>query len=518
MEMYPEQITKALINEAFHSRRLFVVLFVLVSLVVLAAGFVWPKSYMSSTSILVEDKNVIQPLMLGAAVATDVADRGRNAREVIFRRKIMGGVLEQGGWMNSNPSAEEQDEIIKQIKKRTVVSNVSNMSGGGQAIINIEYRDDQQQRAYLVTKAFADLLISEVVAEKKNEIRAAFEFIDKQAQEYQHKLTVAEDELRQLRGSNLDARPGGEVDLSARLTSLNNRIESTTLELREAEIKGASLERQVNGEAKMTVLATREGQFRARIAELQAKLDTLRLSFHDTHPDIVQIKNQIADLTAEAAAQRERREKAKPSERLETDETVVNNPVYQQLRQELSKNQLTVDALKSRIAEAQRLLREEANRSKSLHGEDARLAELTRDYQINRDIYQDLLRRRERARVSMNLDAESLGLNLKILEPAAPAPPASGPRFWQFVLGGLGLGILVPVGFLFARLQVDPRVRLANAISERHKVPVVAIVPHLWSPGDLIGLRKELVTLTLVVAVTLAASAALVVARTLGTL
>src|SRR5216117_1964977 len=192
-----------------------------------------------------------------------------------FSVKIMGDVLERGGWMKDRPSAVEQDRLIEQIKKRTTFSNAP---GGGKAIINIDYHDDQPQRAYLVTKAFAELFIAEVVAEKKTEILAAFEFIDKQAQEYQHKLTIAEDELRQLRASNLDARPGGEAELSARLIALNTRVENTTLELREAEMKRASLERQVQGEAEVTVSATREGQFRARIAELQAKLDTLRLT------------------------------------------------------------------------------------------------------------------------------------------------------------------------------------------------------------------------------------------------
>jgi len=513
--MNPEQIVKTLVNESFHSRRLFVTLFVVVNVIALAAGFVWPKNYTSSTSILVDDKNVIQPLMLGAAVATDVADRGKNAREAIFGHKIMAGVLERGGWMKDRPSAMEQDELIEQIKKRTTFSNAP---GGGKAIINISYRDNHQQRAYLVTKAFADLFIAEVVAEKKTEILAAFEFIDKQAQEYQQKLAVAEEELRQLRGSNQDVRPGGEAELSARLIALNTRIENTTLELREAEMKRASLERQVNGEAEVTVLAAREGQFRARIAELQAKLDTLRLTFYDTHPDIVQIKNQIQDLRAEAGAKRERREKAKPSERADPDETVVNNPIYQQLRREFSQNQLTIDALKSRIAEAQRLLREEANRSKDLHGGDARLAELTRDYQINRDIYQDLLRRRERARVSMNLDSDSLGLTLKILEPATPSPLPTGPRFWQFILGGLVLSILGPLGLFYFRMQFDPRVRMANAISQRHSVPVAAVVPHLWSPEALVGLRKELAILALVVTATLALSAALSVVRLAGVL
>src|SRR6266516_4908818 len=475
--MNPEQTVKSLFNESFHSRRLFVALFVVVNFVALAAAFVWPKSYTSSTSILVDDKNVIQPLMLGAAVATDVADRGKNAREVIFSRKIMGGVLERGGWMKDRPSAVEQDRLIEDIKKRTMVSNTP--PGGGKAIINIDYRDDQQQRAYLVTKAFAELIIAGVVAEKKTEILAAFEFIDKQAQEYQHKLTIAEDELRQLRASNLDARPGGEAELSARLIALNTRVENTTLELREAEMKRASLERQVQGEAEVTVSATREGQFRARIAELQAKLDTLRLTFYDTYPDIVQLKNQIQDLRAEANAQRERRDKFKPSDRLETDEMVVNNPVYQQLRRDLSQSQLTMDALKARIAEARRLLKEEVYRGKGLHSGDARLVELTRDYQINREIYQDLLHRRERARVSINMDSDRQGSSFRILEPAKSSLSPNSPRFWQFMLGGAVLGVLIPLGLLFTRLQFDPRVRLANAISEEHKVPMAAIVPHL---------------------------------------
>ena len=511
MQMYPEQIVHALINESFHSRRLFVGLFVIVNIAMLAAGLLWPKSYVASTSIIVDEKNIIEPLMKGAAVPTEMADRNRNAREVILGGRVMNQVLERGGWLANRP-ALEREALIEQIKARTTITPV------GRDVIKIDYRDSDQDRTLLVTKAFAELFIQEMVAEKESETRSAFDFIDKQAQEYQRKLMSTEEELRQLRSSSLDARPGSDIELSARLIALNTRIENTTLELREAEMKRASLERQVNGEAEVTVLATREGQFRARIAELQAKLDTLRLSFYDTHPDVVQLKNQIQDLRAEASAQRERREKAKPSERMEPDETVVNNPVYQQLRRELLQNQLSIDALKARIADAQRLLQEEVNRGKSLHSGDARLVELTRDDQINREIYQDLLRRRERARVSVSMDSDRQGSNFKILEPARSSPSPNAPRFWQFVLGGFVLGVLIPLGLLFARLQFDPRVRLASAISERHKVPVAAIVPHLWSPGELLGLRKELTTLALIVAATLALSVTLSVGRLVGVL
>ncbi len=143
-----------------------------------------------------------------------------------------------------------------------------------------------------------------------------------------------------------------------------------------------------------------------------------------------------------------------------------------------------------------------------MHSGDARLAELTRDYQINRDIYQDLLRRRENARVSMNMDSDRQGLNFKIQEPVTMPQAPVGPRFLHFVLGGILLGVVIPIGVLCLRLQFDPRIRIGSAIALAHKVPIITVVPHLWSPRELKSLRWELALLTLVVVATVAASAA----------
>ena len=91
--LHPEQLFKALLSEAFYHRKAIVAVFVAVNLVMLSLGLLWPQAFSASTSILLEDKRVIQPLMQGAAVATDVADRGRLAREVIFGREIMNQIL-----------------------------------------------------------------------------------------------------------------------------------------------------------------------------------------------------------------------------------------------------------------------------------------------------------------------------------------------------------------------------------------------------------------------------------------
>src|SRR3979490_1154562 len=144
MQLLPEQIARVLITELFHSRRMVVGIFVIVNAAALTAGVLWPKGYTASTSILVDERTIIQPLMAGAAVATDALDRSKNAREVIFGRRIMDIVLEYGGWLKDEPSVGERELLIEDIKKRTTISTV------GKNILRIEYRDADPERAFRV--------------------------------------------------------------------------------------------------------------------------------------------------------------------------------------------------------------------------------------------------------------------------------------------------------------------------------------------------------------------------------
>jgi polysaccharide chain length determinant protein (PEP-CTERM system associated) len=507
MNLHPEDLFKVLVNEAFCYRRALVGAFIVINLAMLVFGLLWPKGFTSYTSIVVDDKKVIQPLMQGAAVTTDVADRGRLAREVIFGRKMMNQILEVGGWLKDNPSPTEQEKIIEKITKQTSLANV------GKDIIKIEYRDDDPQRAFKIAQKYADVFISESLGAKAAESQAAYDFINKETEVYHDKLTSAEDQLKEFRSANLDARPGSDADISTRLSDLQKRLEQATQDVKEAEVKKNSLEKQLSGEAEVTTTLTREGQFRSRIAELQSRLETLRLSYLDTYPDIVQIKHQIDDLNQAIAEDQQRRTLAKASGRMVLDEGVINNPMYQQLKHELSQTLVNIEMLNARITEARHEQAQELERGRRVHGGEATLAELTRDYQVNRDIYQDLLRRRENARVSMNLDKDKQGLTIKIQEPATLPLQPSGLRFLHFVIGGPVLGIALPLGLLYARLRLDPRVRIGTAILEKRKLPLLAVVPHLSSPLETQIIRRELEWLSLTVTATLLITAVTVVLR-----
>ena len=285
-----DESLRFLLKDLYRYRYLVVTAFGLINIVAVAVGLHWPKTYTASSTIFVEEKNIIQPLMQDAAVATTVSDRAKMARETLFSRRIMSQILESGGWIKGDASDLQKEQVMDAVSRQTIVRNV------GKNLVRIEVKDSNPERAYLTTKKFAEVFIAESLGTQTQESEAAFEFIDSQVKEYHGKLTGAEQALKEFRSEHVDARPGTEAAISGKINTLQSLIEKTQLELKEAQIKKASIEKQLSGEAEVTASQTRESQLVSRIAELQGQLDTLRLSYHETYPDIVRLNHQIDEL------------------------------------------------------------------------------------------------------------------------------------------------------------------------------------------------------------------------------
>lgn len=485
-----EDLFRALIGECYARRNAIFVIFVVISLSFLGVGSVWPKRYTSFTIIHADDTNILQPLMQGTAEATRTTDHAGNAREIIFGEKIMGQILQDAGWLKTNPSEVEQEKIKNDIKDQLSIE------GLGDNLIRIAYTDSKPMRSYITAKRMADLFIEGGEKAKIEESEAAYQFIEKQVSEYLDKLTKVEEQLQVFRSENPDARPGLEAEVSQRITELNSNIEQTKLQLREAMIRKNSLKEQLSGEAAITISQSREGQYRSKIADLQTQLETLRLDYKDTYPDIVRLKHQIDDLkqamNEEIQRQEEARLKARTSGDTYVDEAIIINPLYQQLRSDASSTETQIATLRARISEMNKMLDNEYERARRIHGGEAALSKLTRDYQVNQEIYQDLLRRRERARVSRSLDQEQQGLTFKIQEPAKVPLIPTGLRFLHFAAAGIVLGFAVPIGLIYIMLQVDPRIRFSRVISSDLNIPVLAEISRLSSYSEV---RKRKINL-----------------------
>lgn len=465
----------ALIGEARRRRIAMGITFAVIALAALGLGIVWPKKYEASTTILAQESSIITPLMEGAAAATGNKNRAGIARDVIFSRRVLDSVLQTGGWVTSDISPIARDRLIEGIKSRTrIVNDRDNL-------ITISYFDSDPKRAFDVTRAFGQLFISESLASKQRESREAYEFINSQVEAYRAKLTDAEDKLKAYRDANADARPGSETDTNARISQLRTQIENNRMDYMQKQSQAAALSSQISGESEVNSVQTVGGIYQTQLADLQGQLDKLRLNYTEDYPDVVRLRHQVEDVRAQMQGADARRAAGGA---MPVDHTIAMNPVYQQMRLQLSAVRGDAAASAARVNASESMLQGELERSKRIANSENVTSELTRDYNVNRDVYQDLLKRRETARVSMNLDAEQRGLTFLVQNPATLPLVPSGLRFMHFGLGGLALSLAIPFGLIFVVARFDPRVRSAGQLEAATGFPVLATIPYYPTPRD----------------------------------
>jgi polysaccharide chain length determinant protein (PEP-CTERM system associated) len=417
------------------------VLFALIALTAIAVGWNWPKKYHSASTILVSEDKTIQKLLEGRAAPTSVTDRAMIAREVIFGSKVMEAALREGGWLADEPSPGERARIADMIQSRTVIG------APRENLIRIEYWDTDAARAQRIAQLFADRFMAESREAQMRESREAYEFIAGEAARYETRLAEAEARLEAFRERHPEARALPPTVMESRLASLRQRLASDEARLLEdARVRLGAVQQ-----------ARSADPLAARRAQLEDELADKRQRYTDAHPDVSRLQRQLDDLRLRALAA----------------------PAPQPVAAVADSG-----ALRARIAATEREIAAETERLQRSASPTPELAELIREQEVARDLYNDLLRRLEYARLSMNLDEEGRGLDLRLHEAAAlPARP-TGLRFAHFALGGMAAAFALPLALLFVFVKLDPHLRAAGAVQRRTGLPVLADVPSYWTRHD----------------------------------
>lgn len=514
MNQILQDFLRPLFHDLFVFRKSYVATVVLILTLFTIAGLFWPGRYTTHATVFVEQRNILGPLMEGTAVQTDIRDQTGLARELIYGRKILSKVATDQALIDDTMGPAEVDLILEDIRDRTSIELV------GDNLIEIQYSDSDPDRTYKVTGQFADIFIEQSIASKTSESKAAFDFIDSQVSQYAARLDEISNAIKSFRSSNQTIIPGAEVEVRSRIQQLTVQIESQQQEIREAEVKAASLKAQLTGERQTAVIAAETDQIQQRIAVLQARLDSLQLSYHDKYPDIIAIKDQIADL--KVIAQGNGSVVASQSESVNGPDNSnrngqVFNVVGQALRQDLYNTNTLIATLKARVNDSRRMLDAENQRIRKIPEFEATLSELNRDLEVNQTLYNDLTRRREYARVSMNVDKDDQGMTLRIHEPASFPTHTSGPRLIHFVVIGFLMALATPLGVILAKQQMDLKIRTSEKLATVDNVlPVFVEIPHLTTPAEAKSLTVEYLLLTTVILLAVAGAAGIGALRLSG--
>jgi polysaccharide chain length determinant protein (PEP-CTERM system associated) len=216
-------------------------------------------------------------------------------------------------------------------------------------------------------------------------------------------------------------------------------------------------------------------------------MDQLRLQYTDQHPDIQQIKRLIQKLEDQKKADLAQR-KADPVG------TKAQNPVYQQLTISIAEADATVSSLGARVAEFQRRFGELRNASNMIPQVEQEYTQLTRDYDVYRQNYDALLKRRESVTMSGEVESKTDTVDFRVIDPPfVPSLPAwpNRPLLLSLVtLGGLAAGIAV--AFLLSQLRRTVTDR--RALRELTGLPLLGAVSRVETDETRRRKRKGLLT------------------------
>lgn len=494
-----DEMLPLLRREAFARSGTLLAIFVGISLVFMAIGFMWEKKYNSSVQLYVDDRNLVGPLLSTAKTAD--RDAVKLAKQELFAIDILDRVLDEVGFADENTTAIEREELRDELIDATTVSNKNNQ------LLEIGYWDSDPTIAFKTTSLYAELFLKKTMESTNVETTEAFEFIIDQVETYRARLEDAERRLENFRTQNpgVTTLEGGNVN--ARIIELQRDYEQTSLFFAQQDQTRRTLQAELANESSTIARDYQVGQTRDQVASLQAQIDVLSLSYTDDYPDIVRLRQQIEDIKISAAERLQRANEQGP----ETASFSVGgqaysgaanlSPVYQQLRSDMARAAAEADALQSRLRQIDILIKNEIARSETSAKVERTLNELTRDYEINKEIYEGLLKKQESARITMTLGNEQQGVLYRIQQKANFPVRPNGLRFVHIVFLGLVLASVLPFVYLIVFLKLDPRIRTGSAITDLLELPLLTVVPHMKSPKEAVPYFRRPVAIFTTIAV-----------------
>jgi uncharacterized protein involved in exopolysaccharide biosynthesis len=114
---------------------------------------------------------------------------------------------------------------------------------------------------------------------------------------------------------------------------------------------------------------------------------------------------------------------------------------------------------------------------------EADYTQLVRDYQVNKQNYENLLNRRESAHLSGEMDANASVVDFRVIDPPrVPSQPAAPNR--SLLLSGVTLAFLLS--------QLRPTFNTRRELRDVTGLPVLGVVSMIWTPEQQQKRRKSM--------------------------
>jgi succinoglycan biosynthesis transport protein ExoP len=481
--------------------------FFLTWLIVWGLSWVLPPFYKSSTQILVE-----QPTMPANYVSPNVNDnvqaRLQSITEQILSRTRLNLIMNKLHLYGAQ-NAPDDDPRVGRMRKDISIDLVRDSRNQEITAFKVSYSARDPQTAQAVTTELTNLFIDENNRVRQEESKGTTRFIEDQLEDARVQLAQQEAKVKAFEGTHEGILPSQQTSNLQILGGLQNQLQSEQDSLSQSKQQRVYLQALVD-QNRAAHSGTRADGSPTGLAEVNQQLEKLRTElvdlssrYTDEYPDVVKLKEQIAKT--------ERlREELLAAPRKPVDETTatsrdldgigLNSPLAQ-LQGQLKANQVEIGNREHRIDELQQRINEYQGRLNAAPAIEQQYAEVTRGYDQSKQIYDELLKKKNNSEMATSMEQLQQGEHFTILDPPSLPSKPDFPNRLKFCGIGLALGLVVgaifAVGFEFA----DDRLHNEAELRAMLPLTILSEVPEVVHPSDEGKKRRRLVLSWVVTAV-----------------
>ncbi|OBX20356.1 chain-length determining protein [Erythrobacter sp. QSSC1-22B] len=329
-----------------------------------------------------------------------------------------------------------------------------------------------------VVQKLIDIFREQNIAGNRGEVAGTIVFLDRQLEQRKQELEAAE-QRRLAFESQYPDLIGGTDTVSSRLQTLRTEMRGVDADIAAAQSALAAINGQLAGTPRTIASGGGEGGARGALIQAQSQLSAMRSrGLTDSHPDIQSTQRQIGLLERQARNEGE-------------GFSGQANPAYTSLIAIRAERQANVSALSARKAALQSDMSGMIAAQAQEPEVGAEANRISRDYEVLKTNYDELLQDREEMRLRGQVETERSAFKFEVVDPPTiPRQPAA-PNRPILLLGVLFVGLAAGAGVAFVLGQLKSAFTTADRLERTLDLPVVGTISRSMTKAREAHARKR---------------------------
>ena len=437
-----------------------------------------PDQFEASARVYVDTQSMLRPLMSGMTVMPDAGQQTAILSRTLLSRPNVEKIIRKSDLDTSARATAESlvDNTAKELK-------ISRSFGDNLYTIAFRYTDGKKARD--VVQAALSIFIEQSLGESRTGGDSARKFLEEQIKDYDQRLREAESRQQAFRLKYMGLLSSTGKDFVSQMSTVGDQIKDTRIELRVAEQTAVDIQHRLEEEVLVKPGARVVNSAPISVPEIDGRIESLKRhideslrNYTEQHPDVLGSRRMLARLEEERKIEVELRRKAAAAR---PDAPFVGNPIAQQLKVALNEASANVATIKARLAEYDARYAQLKANAESLPQIDTEMAQLNRDYEMQKNQYASLVLKRETVALTSKLEDAGVA-EFRIIDPPRVTPNPVAPNrlvlLWGLVAASLAAGFATSFGVS----QVRPTFHDGRVLREIAGRPLLGMVSMIAGP------------------------------------